>query len=60
MKLTPVTVDISDVFARTTITVRVRTSGPFRVRRWLGFEIMKLGARIVGCGFVLDESERRA
>ena len=59
MKLSPITLDMADVYANATIQVRVRTSGPFRFRRWLGFQVMKMGARIVGCGFFLDETERR-
>lgn len=47
-------ISMSDVMNDLTFTVRVKQNNLWAVRQWLAIQVFKLGARILGCGFVFE------
>jgi hypothetical protein len=43
------TIKASDVMSKMTLTVRVNGIATMKARAWLGANVMRLGAAIIGC-----------
>ncbi len=53
-------IDISAYEAAQQLTLRVRLHGVqmLRLRTWLGTRIIRLGARVIGCGIVIEQDAK--
>lgn len=49
-------IDMGDCVAGMTLTITVTRSRAFRARMWMGLQVMKFGAAIVGFGTIKVES----
>jgi hypothetical protein len=53
------TIDAQKIMRRATMTLTITERRIYRLRKWLAIRLIRLGARLLGCGFkVIDEAEQ--
>ena len=53
----PLRLDAQKLMREITVVVAVRKTPGYRVRRWLGLRLLRMGAWVLGCGFEVEEAQ---
>ncbi len=53
--MTAISVNAQEAAQRITLHVRIHGVQTLRLRTWLGTHIIRLGARVIGCGIVIEQ-----